>query len=115
MRSKLIKGILLISVALLSIWILTVWFQPQQKFTPEAWAKTPWQQRYKFVNSLMDDYELEGLTRKEVRFLLGEPDRDGQGAFEYKAVPDLVFDWRVFYLTFEDNKVVRYGVSVPDW
>lgn len=115
MMSKLIKGTLLVFVVFLGIWILAVWFQPQQKFTPEAWAKTPWQQRYKFVDSLMDDYELEGLTREEVRVLLGEPDSDGRGAFEYKVVPDLIFDWRVFYLTYEENKVVGYGVSVPDW
>ena len=115
MRSKLINGILSLFIAALGVWILFVWFQPQQKFTPEAWAQTPWQQRYKFVDSLMDDYELEGLTREEISALLGEPDIDGRGAYDYKVVPDLIFDWRVFYLYFENDRVVRYGVSVPDW
>ena len=115
MRSKLIKGIFSLFIATLGVWILFVWFQPQQKFTPEAWAQTPWQQRYKFVHSLMDDCELEGLTREEIRALLGEPDIDGQGAYDYKVVPDPIFDWRVFFLYFENDRVVRYGVSVPDW
>ncbi len=115
MLLKLMKGILFPFIAVLGVWILFVWFQPQQKFTPEVWTKTPWQQRYKFVDSLMEDYELEGLTREEVRALLGESDTDGRSAYEYKVVPDLIFDWRVFYLYFENDRVVRYGVSVPDW
>ncbi|MET3558458.1 outer membrane protein assembly factor BamE (lipoprotein component of BamABCDE complex) [Streptococcus rupicaprae] len=115
MKSKWIKAILLLSILLLGAWIVNVWFRPQQSFTPEAWEQTKWQQRYTFVDSLVSDYSLEGMTREEVQELLGEPDTVTRNAFEYKVVIDLVFDWRVFYLDFEDDKVVHYGTSVPDW
>jgi hypothetical protein len=50
---------------------------PRDTFTPEAWARTPVEERYRFAKSLLKDRRLEGRTLSEVGTLLGgkvEPD-----------------------------------------
>lgn len=115
MKKKLLKQLLLLFLVGLGAWVLFVFFRPSPQFTPELWAETRWQERHRLVDSLMDNYDLEGMTREEVKELLGEPDRDGKGSFEYRIQTDFIFDWRVFYLEFSNDRVVEYGTSVPDW
>lgn len=103
-------------IVLLLCGVVWFWSLPSHlPFTPERWIETPWQKRYKLVESLKEQYQFKGMTEQEVEALLGEPDTVVKGSFEYKIKSDVVFDWRVFYLTFEDGRVVEYGTSVPDW
>lgn len=115
MKKKGLKGFLLLSLLLVGLWGLFLLLKPKPQFTPEVWAKTQWQDRNQLVDSLTENYQLKGMTKDEVKALLGNPDTDGKSAFEYKIKKDFFFDWRVFYLKFSNDKVVEYGVSVPDW
>lgn len=108
----LILGLVLVAVSCSAFIFLN---QEKPNFTPETWAKTPWQERHQLVASLEEQHQLKGMTELEVKALLGEPDTMIRGAFEYKIKPDWFFDWRVFYLTFENNRVAEHGTSVPDW
>ena len=56
-------------------------------FTPEKWACTPDHMRHKLMWSFHRQYQLEGMTRKEVEKLLGKGD-DLQGSVEYKLKDD---------------------------
>jgi len=47
---------------------------PNDKFTSSAWKTSPAEERYRFYQDLDRSDRLFGLSEKEVRSLLGEPD-----------------------------------------
>ena len=83
-------------------------------FTPEKWARTPDYMRHKLMWSFHRQYQLEGMTRKEVEKLLGKGD-DLQGSVEYKLRDDWIGGWRVYHIDYKQDRVIRAKETWQDW
>lgn len=59
------------------------------EFNSEKWKnfngnkENEWSLRWDMMNSLRNNYELEGMTKEKVKELLGEPDSQYQNKFNY--------------------------------
>ena len=76
-------------------------------FTPEKWAQ-------KLMWSFHRQYQLEGMTRKEVEKLLGKGS-NLQGSVEYKLKDDWIGGWRVYHIDYKQNRVIRAKETWQDW
>lgn len=77
------KKILLISISIL-ISILIVLFAisyNNSKFTTENWISNP-SLRYKMIETLEENYHLQGKTYQEIIDILGEPDEKWEHNFD---------------------------------
>ena len=83
-------------------------------FTPEKWARTPDHMRHKLMWSFHRQYQLEGMTRKEVEKLLGKGS-DLQGSVEYKLKDDWIGGWRVYHIDYKQDRVIRAKETWQDW
>ena len=83
-------------------------------FTPEKWARTPDHMRHKLMWSFHRQYQLEGMTRKEVEKLLGKGS-DLQGSVEYKLDDDWIGGWRVYHIDYKQDRVIRAKETWQDW
>lgn len=52
-------------------------------FTTEKWLNSPIEQRFHYIDSFEENYNLIGKTYEDVILLLGEPDNEGEGYCEY--------------------------------
>ncbi len=95
-----------------------VWLQTEgilglgvnREFTPEAWAETKPEDRHFMMESLMDSVSLIGITGKELRVLLGDPDYiDTPELMEYLI--DKPFDAATLDFTLENGVVTNIGVT----
>ncbi len=76
--------------------------------------RTPDHMRHKLMWSFHRQYQLEGMTRKEVEKLLGKGD-DLQGSVEYKLKDDWIGGWRVYHIEYKQNRVIRAKETWQDW
>ena len=83
-------------------------------FTPEKWAQTPAPMRHKLMWSFHRQYQLEGMTRKEVEELLGKGS-DLQESVEYKLADDWIGGWRVYHIDYKQDRVIRAKETWQDW
>ena len=47
---------------------------PRESFTLKTWGESPKEKRYVYYNDLANSKKLDGLTKKDVLSLLGQPD-----------------------------------------
>lgn len=96
-RRKRLKGFCLI-IEIICLIHFAIIVPRDRIFTPGKWAQTPALMRHKLMWSFHRQYQLEGMTRKEVEKLLGKCD-DLQGSVEYKLKDDWIGGWRFTILT----------------
>ena len=68
----------------------------------------------KLMWSFHRQYQLEGMTRKEVEKLLGKGS-NLQGSVEYKLKDDWIGGWRVYHIDYKQNRVIRAKETWQDW
>ena len=90
-------------------------------FTPERWEECEPRYRFRYVESLMEEYELEGMDKATVEELLGPgtkatgvPD-NGHSYEEYRIEDDLLGGWKVLLFEYDDGVVVSVRETWEDW
>lgn len=88
-------------------------FDPRRKwdreFEQRSWASTPQEERYVFINDLVDKKLLIGKSRAEVISLLGEPRAGDVASCDY-LVDEGVWDPIVLRIEFDADRVVRVTI-----
>ena len=89
LAAKVAGGLVAVYLILASIFFSYVFvetsprFWPNERFSPESWALTSPENRYKLARDLLDGKHLLGSDRQRVIDLLGEPDAQWPGASRY--------------------------------
>ncbi|WP_139924435.1 outer membrane protein assembly factor BamE [Hymenobacter sp. DG01] len=87
-------------------------YYPHRNFTSTGWAADK-MKRYEMVEHLQTSHQLVGLTKAQVAALLGTPDQQADGYWEYYLgmTPKLIpIDADALTLEFREGKVVRCTV-----
>lgn len=119
MRKKIIW---LSAVGLIFFLVAMLWCEKEQTFSSERWKNEP-EKREQMVRSLLNEYNLVGMSEDDVKALLGEEDRQ-QSSFKgdqnyYSPESTLVYfigndllDWRWLVVVFEDGLVEKTFIGV---
>ncbi len=113
-RLAIIVIIILIIITLIPLFF---WIRYTYKidFTQERWESYSDENKYHMVKSLEDDYELNGMSRKEIVQLLGTPSTEYEDSYEYRIRDDVIAGWKVLVICFEDDKVKDVYEGIEDW
>lgn len=88
-----------------------------EKFSSDKWknweeTESEWSLRWDMMNSLRNNYELNGMTKDEIIELLGEPESQHQNEFSYYlGMAKRGIDIGTLTIKFnEEGKVTNYNV-----
>ncbi len=87
-----------------------------EKFDSNKWknwteSETEWSLRWDMMNSLRKNYELKGMSKKQILELLGEPESQTESEFfYYLGYSKLGINTGRLTIKFEKDKVVDYSV-----
>lgn len=87
-----------------------------EKFDSDKWknwteSETEWSLRWDMMNSLRNNYELKGMSKKQILELLGEPESKTDSEFAYYlGYSKRGINTGRLTIKFENNKVVEYSV-----
>jgi hypothetical protein len=88
---------------LLCIGIITIWMGQNSSFTKRQFDQSQWENnrhmRYEYVDDLIETKKVIGLTREEVKLILGETDNESDSTMTY-------------YLGYSTKKRFK---QIPDW
>lgn len=94
------------------------------EFSPERWAKTDDDQRYKLIDSLFEKVDLVGMTADEIETMLGERTIYHEAYMSDEGKCDYHWGYLVKYnsiegdkyllLDFKNDKVVHYEIENGD-
>ncbi|MBK6475165.1 MAG: hypothetical protein IPF95_10725 [Flavobacteriales bacterium] len=87
-----------IYVALIFTWISIETYYPERNFDKVAWTENA-EKRFEYADDLVDNHKLIGLTKTEIKELLGEPYNENGNLMTY-------------YLGFSKRQFI--GID-PDW
>ena len=115
-KKKFYKSILysVLSVIIYLIILISITFGIRQyfkTFSTEKWSNENWNSfRYLMIDDLEDTYDLVGMTKEEVRALLGEEDVELEWLITDYAIGYSVrngfMDWYYYYIYLDENDVV---------
>ena len=71
-----------IYVGLILTWISIETYYPERDFNKEKWADNV-EKRYEYADDLVDNEKLIGLTRIEIKEMLGEPEYETENSMTY--------------------------------
>ena len=72
----------IVYVGLIFTWISIETYYPEKEFDKEKWAENV-EKRYKYADDLVDNEKLIGLTRQEIKEILGEPEYESKSSMTY--------------------------------
>lgn len=72
----------IIYVGLIFTWISFETYYPEKDFDKEKWADNL-EKRYEYADDLVDNDKLIGLTKKEIKEMLGEPEYENEKTMTY--------------------------------
>ena len=87
-----------------------------EKFDSNKWknwteSEAEWSLRWDMMNSLRNNYELKGMSKKQILELLGEPESQTESEFfYYLGYSKLGINTGRLTIKFEKDKVVDYSV-----
>ena len=87
-----------------------------EKFDSDKWknwteSETEWSLRWDMMNSLRNNYELKGMSKKQILELLGEPESKTESEFSYYlGYANRGINTGRLTIKFKKNKVVDYSV-----
>ena len=82
-----------------------------KSFTPEKWAKYPYERHY-MVDDLNEKYELRGMTRNELTLLLGKPEDSLSDKDTHSA--DIIYKTESKLLSGQKLRFIMEGEIVSD-
>lgn len=115
MRKKLKYGILTIGALFLIGFVLKGKIT-HEKFDSDKWknwrqSETEWTLRWDMMNSLRNNYELKGMSKKQILELLGEPESKTDSEFGYfLGYSKHGINTGQLTIKFENNEVIDYSV-----
>lgn len=71
-----------IYVGLIFIWISIETYYPEKDFDQVKWNENV-EKRYEYADDLVDNEKLIGLTRQEIKEMLGEPEYETESSMTY--------------------------------
>ena len=69
-------------VGLFFIWFAFETYYPERDFDKEKWTENV-EKRYEYADDLVDNEKLIGLSRKEIKEMLGEPEYESENSMTY--------------------------------
>ena len=72
----------IIYVGLIFTWISSETYYPEKYFDKEKWADNV-EKRYEYADDLADNNKLIGLTKKEIKEMLGDPEYENENSMTY--------------------------------
>lgn len=71
-----------IYVGLILIWLSIETYYPERDFDKGKWTENV-EKRYEYADDLVDNEKLVGLTKNEIKEILGEPDYENEHSMTY--------------------------------
>lgn len=100
----------IIYVGLILTWISIETYYPERDFDKTKWADDI-EKRYEYADDLVDNEKLIGLSRQEVKEMLGEPEHETENSMTYyigfSPRNFIGIDPDYLEINFKDNKALK--------